>query len=69
MDENVIYDKMWRASSYSGGSGECVEVTLKSPKSIAVRDSKNKRGSFLVFTLTEWERFTYEIKGGKFDAN
>jgi len=69
MDENVIYSRVWRASSYSGGSGECVEVTLKSPKSIAVRDSKNKGRSSLVFTLTEWKRFTYEVKSGRFDAN
>lgn len=35
-------DLVWRKSSFSGGTGECVEVTPR-----AVRDSKNPDGPTL----------------------
>ena len=34
----------WRKSSYSGQSGNCVEVARNLPGLVAVRDSKNPTG-------------------------
>ncbi|MFF9436477.1 DUF397 domain-containing protein [Streptomyces sp. NPDC014735] len=39
----------WRKSSYSGGSGNCVEFALSRPGQILVRDSKIPGGAVLSF--------------------
>ena len=41
---------MWRKSSYSGANGQCVEVAVPAPSSIAVRDSKDPQGPSLSFS-------------------
>jgi Domain of unknown function (DUF397) len=38
----------WRKSSYSGRSGNCVEVARNLPRLVAVRDSKEPDGARLV---------------------
>ncbi|MFI8090316.1 DUF397 domain-containing protein [Streptomyces sp. NPDC086080] len=46
-------------SSYSSGSGECVEVALNVSETVAVRDSKNSGGGpILRLTPQAWARFT-----------
>lgn len=45
-------------SSYSTGSGECVEVARNIPRTIAIRDSKNPDGPILRLTPTAWTHFT-----------
>lgn len=55
----------WRKSSRSGING-CVEVAVVDGK-VAVRDSKDRRGPVLVFTLQEWEAFVGGIHDGEFD--
>ncbi|MFC9759742.1 DUF397 domain-containing protein [Streptomyces sp. NPDC056921] len=42
-------DVRWRKSSYSGGSGNCVEIALARPGQILVRDSKIPGGTVLSF--------------------
>jgi hypothetical protein len=54
---------VWRKSTYSSGSGQCVEVAFLS-NAVAVRDSKNRSGPVLVFTPREWAAFV----GGVLDA-
>jgi hypothetical protein len=56
---------MWRKSSYSGGSGNCVEVTGNLPSAVGVRDSKDPDGQPLVFTARAWRAFADQVKSGK----
>lgn len=47
---------VWRKSSYSGGSGGCVEVA-SAALGVAVRDSKQAAGPTLGFPRTPWRVF------------
>ena len=47
----------WRKSSYSGQSGNCVEVARNLPGLVAVRDSKAPGGARLLFSPEAWESF------------
>ncbi len=61
----------WHKSSYSGTSGECVEVgeAVAGPAAVAVRDTKALgAGPVLGFTAEAWSAFVAEIKGGGFAA-
>ncbi|WP_217169912.1 DUF397 domain-containing protein [Streptomyces sp. AC512_CC834] len=44
-------------SSYSSGSGECVEVAVNVPGIVAVRDSKDAVGPILRLAPQSWARF------------
>lgn len=48
----------WRKSSYSGGNGQCVEVSHHG----AFRDSKNPSGSVLVFDRAALAAFLTAVK-------
>ena len=56
---------VWRKSSYSSNTGDCVEVARNLPGVVAVRDSKNPAGPALVFTADEWRTFTSAARAGK----
>ena len=47
----------WRKSSYSGQSGNCVEVARNLPGLVAVRDSKEPDGAKLVVSQETWRAF------------
>ena len=55
----------WRKSSYSGGSGNCVEVADNLSGAVGVRDSKDPGGPALVVTAQAWQAFTDQVKSGK----
>lgn len=57
----------WRKSSYSGTSGNCIEVAELTDGARAVRDSKDPNGPALVFTPAEWAAFTAGVRDGEFD--
>lgn len=53
----------WRKSTYSGDNGaECVEVA-SSRDAVAVRDSKDRSGPELRFSVSAWHAFADQVKG------
>ncbi|RCV50524.1 DUF397 domain-containing protein [Marinitenerispora sediminis] len=50
----------WRKSSYSGGGGNCVEVS--DGLTIAVRDSQQPDLGHLEFPVKEWTAFLTQVK-------
>lgn len=57
----------WRKSTFSGDAG-CVEVALLPHHSgVAVRDTKNRNGAELRFSVTEWSAFLAGVNQGEFD--
>jgi hypothetical protein len=57
----------WRKSSYSGNTGNCVEVAIKDSV-VAVRDSKDPDGPKLTFTSQDWATFLRRLKTGQQSA-
>jgi hypothetical protein len=51
----------WRKASYSGNSGNCVDVA-ESRTAMAVRDSKKPEGPVLVVTDDDWRTFLRSIR-------
>ncbi|MFJ9212552.1 MULTISPECIES: DUF397 domain-containing protein [Streptomyces] len=47
----------FRKSSYSNLTGECVEVALNVPGTVAVRDSKRQTGPVVRVTPAAWDAF------------
>ena len=53
---------LWRKSSYSNGGGNaCVEVASSAP-AVLVRDTTNRDGGTLTFTVDAWQRFASGLK-------
>jgi Domain of unknown function (DUF397) len=53
----------WFKSSYSNGSGACVEVKLD-PDRVMIRDSKDRgHGPIITVTPTQWRIFIDELTG------
>lgn len=61
-----MLNQNWRKSTRSGDNGQCVEVR-RVDATIEVRDSKDRSGPVLSFTLAEWAAFTAGSKDGEFD--
>ncbi len=61
-----MLDETWRSSSRSGADGRCVEVR-RVGDTVQVRDSKDRTGAVLTFTLAEWTAFTGGARDGEFD--
>lgn len=57
----------WRKSSYSGNSGNCVEVCADYAGTVAVRDSKSASGPELAVSRGAWAEFARAIKRNEFD--
>lgn len=57
---------VFRKSTHSSGTGECVEVA-EHPSGIFVRDSKDPQGAVLGFTPSEFAAFIGGVKDGEFD--
>ncbi len=66
MTDDDLRRAQWRKSSYSGNTGNCVEVADLGYR-VAVRDSKDLDGPKLIFTLDEWRGFIQSIKAGMHD--
>ena len=59
--------RVWKKSSRSGQSGQCVEVSDDDGEHILVRDSKDPTGPVLRFTRAEWAAFLDGARDGEFD--
>lgn len=71
MTSKIEFDRdglTWRLSSYTNGSGACVEVAALPQGGRAIRDSKDRGGPILVFTSAEWVAFLSGVRDGEFDA-
>jgi cobalamin biosynthesis protein CbiG len=55
---------VWHTSSHSGANGDCVEVARNLPAAVAVRDSKDRGGTALVFSAAAWNSFLAAVKRG-----
>jgi Domain of unknown function (DUF397) len=55
----------WRKSSYSGQTGDCVEVAGSLPGAVAVRDSKDPEGPAVVLPPTAWRALARRVKDGE----
>jgi len=59
----------WRKSSYSGSTGECVEVaSSNATANLLVRDSKDPSGEVLRFTHEAWQAFLAGVQAGELQA-
>jgi hypothetical protein len=56
----------WRKSSYSGGTGNCVEVAAALRGAVVVRDSKDPDGAALVLAPAAWRMLARRVKDGEF---
>ena len=54
-------EQPWRKSSYSGAQASCVE-TANSTGVVLVRDTTNRAGGTLGFSVAAWRAFTGELK-------
>jgi hypothetical protein len=57
MDKKASTWNDWRKASYSNGQGQCVEVA-GATGTIAVRDTTDRDGGTLAFTVDAWRAFT-----------
>jgi hypothetical protein len=57
-------DATWRKSSYSGGNGGgCVEVGAQAQAGrVLVRDTRDRQGLVLGFSLQTWRQFAEQVK-------
>ena len=54
----------WRKSTYSGGTGGCVEVA-SSGSSVLVRDSGDRTGPVLIVTCAHWLGLLRRVRDGE----
>jgi hypothetical protein len=68
-DTISLRDVRWRKSTRSGpASSNCVELgPLPGADGVAVRDSKDRDGGFLVVDGAAWNGFLSTVKRGRFD--
>ncbi|WP_017556286.1 DUF397 domain-containing protein [Nocardiopsis baichengensis] len=65
MSETTPRPLVFRKSSYSANSANCVEVgETAAAQSVAVRDSKTPTGH-LSFAASEWQAFLVDVKSDK----
>jgi hypothetical protein len=65
MRSSDLAGALWFKSSYSNGSGECVEVAITRDR-VAARDSKDPQGPNLAFTPQAWAAFVHGVARGDF---
>ncbi|MGW4472879.1 DUF397 domain-containing protein [Nonomuraea sp. NPDC004354] len=66
MESTTSPEIVWRKSSISNLSGECVEVAMVG-QAVLVRHSRRPDGAVLEFSLGEWKAFLGGVKQGEFE--
>lgn len=68
MPKKTFKDSEFRKSSYTGlgGNWACVSVAMRKD-AIAVRNTRDKKKTTLVYTPEEWKAFIKGVKDGEFD--
>jgi hypothetical protein len=61
MSDNETPTAMWRKSTYSNGSGSCVEVA-PTPRAILIRDTTNRSGPTLTISAPAWRTLLAGIR-------
>lgn len=61
-DRAITPPAQWRKSSYSGDTGNCIEIARIETGHIAVRDSKNPAGPMLIIDRTAWRSFLSSVR-------
>ena len=62
-----VLDGEWRKSSWSSTNGSCVEVR-RSAETVQVRDTKDRGGPVLAFSVDAWQQFIDGVRTGRFDG-
>jgi len=62
MTEIDLSCAQWHKSSYSGQSGNCVEVARNLPALVAVRDSKAPESPQLLVSPETWRAFLLTLR-------
>ncbi len=62
MPEIDLSRAQWHRSSYSGQSGNCVEVARNLPGLVAIRDSKTPGGPKLLVSPAAWQAFLLTLR-------
>lgn len=57
----------WRKSTASNPNGDCVELAGLADGGVAVRNSRDPKGSALIYTRAEIAAFVRGAKDGEFD--
>ncbi|GAA2378343.1 DUF397 domain-containing protein [Nonomuraea africana] len=66
MESATSEEIVWRKSSFSGPTGECVEVARIPGGGALVRDSKAPDEAVLRFSEGEWRAFVAGMLNGEF---
>lgn len=53
----------WKKSSYSGNTGNCIEVSI-TESVVSVRDSKDPDGGMLRVSPSDWRTFIDKLASG-----
>ncbi|MCA1196251.1 DUF397 domain-containing protein [Saccharopolyspora sp. 6V] len=64
MTSTELRQLSWRVSSYTGNSGNCVEVAGLPTGARAVRDTKDRDGGILILDASAWTTFLARIQQG-----
>ncbi|MFC4562518.1 DUF397 domain-containing protein [Nocardiopsis mangrovi] len=64
---STLRGAVWRKSTLSNPSGNCVEVARLADGAIALRNSRHPNGPALIYTPAEITAFVQGAKRGEFD--
>lgn len=57
----TTFSELWRTSSYTGQTGQCVEVAV-TPDVVGVRDTKNRAGGHFTVSAQQFGAFLAAVK-------